>query len=223
MKNIVFINASPKLGEDSISKQLNERASTQINAAEKTIVDVRKSISLGRMQADFEALAKADALVIAFPLYFFCAPAVLMRFLEDYARFLSQKATTSKPKVYAIVNCGFPEPDINLEAVRVVRSFCRHIGADFRCGILIGAGGMLLEAPDAPPVKKALLELDRAFCAIEQDMQSAYPTAMENVSITIKFPKRLYHLMGGMGWVMQARKNGLKKRDLYRRPYEANA
>lgn len=223
MKSIVWINGSPRMGEASSSRMLNERASSLFSDQfAKKMVDVRKSIALERTQADFETIAAADALVVTFPLYFFCAPAVLMRFLEDYTQYQGGRSDASKLNVYAIVNCGFPEPEINLEAVRVIESFCRHIGAEFRFGILIGAGGMLLQAPDAPPVKKALLKLDLAIGAIEQDLLAVNAAKPENVSIAIQFPKRLYHLMGGLGWVMQARKNGLKKRDLYRTPYQAN-
>lgn len=66
----------------------------------------------------------ADALIFVFPLYIFCLPAILMRFLQDYRRYLTDHTNeTGRMLVYAIVNCGFQESDINSEAVRVVRSF----------------------------------------------------------------------------------------------------
>ena len=63
----------------------------------------------------------------------------MTRFLQDYAAFVkSQERTGKVPRVYAMVNCGFPEDEINGEALRVVESFSRSIGARYRFGLMIG-------------------------------------------------------------------------------------
>ncbi|MDI6706623.1 MAG: NAD(P)H-dependent oxidoreductase [Bacillota bacterium] len=168
-------------------------------------------------------LSQADAVIIAFPLYVFCLPGILMRFLEDYYKFYAESGKVKdNAKVYAIINCGFPEPEINQEAVRVIRSFCRHINADFRFGVLVGGGGMMLAAKDAPFMKKTLSKLDNAFLAIAKDMQSNDCVNTDNIYIAMNFPRRLYFFMGDRGWAFAARKNGLKKKDLYRKPYRLN-
>ena len=86
---------------------------------------------------------------------------------------MEHEQTAVKMKVYAVVNCGFPEPGINLEAVRVIRSFSQHINAQFRCGVLIGGGAMLREARNAPFMKKSIKSLNDAFAAIARDIESA--------------------------------------------------
>jgi len=223
MKNIILINGSPKTNRnEAASKILIDMAGNKINddTSNKTFIDVRQSISNKKMDQDYEAMIKADVLIFAFPLYVFCIPGILMRYLEDYYKFYKErKNTNSSPKVYAIVNCGFPEPDINLEAVRVIESFCRHINANFRFGVLIGGGGMLLGAKDAPFMKKTMNELNEAFSAIEQDIKSTEIETINNFSIKMNFPRRLYMFAGDKGWIMTAKKNGLKKKDLYRKPY----
>ena len=96
-------------------------------------------------------MREADALLIVFPLYFFCLPGMLTQYLDDYAQFIGVKGKTQK--VYTIVNCGFPEPEINTEAIRVMQSFSRHVGASFRFGIGFGSGGMILGAQQAPSAR----------------------------------------------------------------------
>ena len=222
MKNIVLINGSPKINEESASKYLIETAGGHINDTlfKKTFINIRESFTMSNTYENFEAISNADALIIAFPLYIFCMPGILTRFLEDYYKYYTESKENKKsPKVYAIVNCGFPEPDINLEAVKVIKSFCSHINANFRFGILIGGGGMVLGAKDAPFMKKTLNSLNNAFSAIVTDIQSNSLNKIDNVSIHVNFPKRLYLFMANKGWGYSIRKKGLQKKDLYRKPY----
>jgi hypothetical protein len=145
-----------------------------------------------------------------------------MRFLQDYHQYRAEHPEKGKKaKGYAVVNCGFPEPEINEEAVRVIRSFSQKIEADFRFGVLIGSGGLISGAKDAPFMKKTMEKITGAFETMKSDVleiSQAERTA-ENIYITPNFPRRLYLFMGSTGWRMMARKNGLKRKDLYRRPY----
>ncbi|AET69626.1 putative NADPH-quinone reductase (modulator of drug activity B) [Desulfosporosinus orientis DSM 765] len=222
--NVVLVSASPKIKEKSVSKEFLEMAGGQINADlySKTFIDVRKSFLTQNLTADFETLANANIIIISFPLYYFCMPGMLTRFLVDYHNYYTARGTVKKNvKVYAIVNCGFPEPEINLEAVRVIKSFCPHINAEFRFGVLIGGGAMMIAAKDAPFMKKTLQNLKSAFSAIAADIQDESSTIMDSINIGADFPffKRVYYFMGGRGWITTARKNGLKKKDLYKKPY----
>ncbi|EGW41051.1 NAD(P)H-dependent oxidoreductase [Desulfosporosinus sp. OT] len=159
MKNVVLITASPKINEQSVSKEFLEMAGDQINSDlfSKSFIDVRKSFLTHKLTEDFETLAKADVMIISFPLYYFCMPGMLTRFLVDYHNYCTTSGNVKKPvKVYAIVNCGFPEPEINLEAVRVIKSFSQHLNAEFRFGVLIGGGPMMIAAKEAPFMKKTV-------------------------------------------------------------------
>ncbi|PKM88023.1 MAG: flavodoxin [Firmicutes bacterium HGW-Firmicutes-12] len=222
MKNVVFISASPKIKEKSVSEYLVKLAADKFTGdVDKAFINVRQSINKHQTLEDFEKISQADALIIAFPLYVFCLPGILMRYLEDFHKFYSdkEKFINNKLKIYALVNCGFPEPGINQEAVGVIRSFSRHMGADFRFGVLIGSGGMLLQAKDAPFMKKATKEMNKAFDTIAMDCQNDNNVSVRDLLISVKFPRRLYLFMGDRGWISVARKYGLKKKDLYRKPY----
>ena len=227
MKKVVLVSASPKINELSVSKEFLGMAGNHINVdvSSKTFIDVRKSISTHKLSKDFATLSQADVIIISFPLYVFCMPGILTRFLVDYYNYYTVGANVrNKVKVYAIVNCGFIEPEINLEAVRVIKSFSQHINAEFRFGILIGGGPMMFAAKNAPFMKKAVQKLSDAFSSIAEDIKHENSSKMDHIYIGVNFPfsRRLYYFMGGRGWISSARKNGLQKRDLYKKPYRLN-
>ncbi|MDQ7092589.1 flavodoxin [Desulfosporosinus sp. PR] len=222
MKKVILINGSPRLEEKTASAGFLARVDAALNNSEfeKFSVNVRQSLKNGP-EPDYAKLLETDAVIFAFPLYYFCLPGLFTRFLEDYEKYCREHAGQKKPaKVYALVNCGFPEPEINAEAVRVIGCFSRHIGARFRFGILIGGGPMISSAEGVGPVKKAYAKLEAAIRTLADDLHGEATQTLENVLIQPNFPRRLYFFMGGMGWKQQAKKNGLKKADLYRRPYQ---
>lgn len=221
-KRVVVISGSPRPGGKSTSMWLAGVAKDILrgDGVEVTCIDARESVVPNATARAFEVMLEADALVIIFPLYIFCLPGVLIRFLQDYGQYvLEHSAETKKPAVYMVVNCGFPEPDINEEAVRVIESFSEKIGADFRFGVMIGCGGMLMEAKDAPFMKKTMAGIRSSFQMMKDALVSGIPAQKKNIMTRPKFPRRLYYMAGNMGWVSMARKNGLKRKDLYRRPY----
>jgi len=214
MKKLVIISASPKSSNDpSVSMYLARMARNRLSSLESEIINVRQALQNSVLA--FETMKSADALLIIFPLYFYCLPGMLMRFLEDYAGFIGGNGAPQK--VYAIVNCGFPDPEINNEAISVVKSFARHIGAEFGFGISIDSGGILLSAKDTPFVKKAIKTINEALDTIPANKPSGGVFA-----IHVNFPKRLYFLAGNFGWRQAAKKNGLNKRELYKKPYQSN-
>ncbi|NLI94106.1 MAG: flavodoxin [Peptococcaceae bacterium] len=208
--------------EESTSGLLTDKLENLMKTERLEIyrINVRKSLIQGKTEADFEAMLKADALVFVFPLYVFCLPGMLMRFLQDYYAFGLNRPDRKKTRVYAVVNCGFTEAGINQEAVRVIKSFSQKTNYDFRFGIMIGGGGLLLGAQEAPFMKKTMTELGNSLKQIVYDIKNCPDDRVENISITMNFPRRLYHFMGNRGWFSMAKKNGLQKKDLYRKPYE---
>lgn len=221
MMNIVIVNGSPKINEESVSGFLAVMLESLMDKAScnTTVVSVRRSIANNKIREDFEKLINADAIIFIFPLYIFCLPGILTRYLEDYYKYSIEHEPKNLQKVYAIVNCGFPEADINLEVVNVIKSFSRCTNSQFRFGVQIGGGGMLLGGKDAPFMKKTFRALNEAFKKIIEDITNDSLQEMDNISITMNFPRRLYFFMAGLGWGLSARKYGLKKKDLYKKPY----
>lgn len=220
-KKVVLINGSPKTSEVSVSETLAGILEQQLNSAGicVTNISVRKSISKGS-DKDFLSMMEADALVFLFPLYFFCLPSLLIRYLQDYQEFLRRQDKNKEgQKIYAVVNCGFPESNINSEALRVIKSFSAHINASYRFGISLGGGGMFIGAAKAPFMKKTIESLNAAFADIAGDIaETGLPK--DDVYIEPKIPRALYFWGGNMGWKQASRNNGLKNKDLYRQPYK---
>ncbi|MCK9170865.1 MAG: NAD(P)H-dependent oxidoreductase, partial [Treponema sp.] len=224
-KKVVFINASPRAQDRTASASFIARAEKQFDDTlfEKEVIQVRKVLDHQRESA-FEKIRTADAVVFVFPLYVYCLPGMLTRFLRDYAAFLEKTGQKqNSTAVYTIVNCGFPEPYINEEAEDVIKSFCRQTGMKFRSGILIGGGVMITAAEKAPPVQKLLKQLDEAFLAVTADILAPGTLQVKDVQVRINFPHGLFYFIGSLNWKAQAKHNGLKVRDMYRRPYGENA
>ncbi len=222
VKKAAVLSASPKVSEDAVSEWLATRAESTLagDAVEIRHINVRKSIAQKQTAEDFTYMLDCDAMLIVFPLYIFCLPGMLTRFLQDYYAFTrTQPDNGKKTAVYAVVNCGFPEPGINREAVRVIKSFSEKIGAEFRFGIMLGSGGMLLSAQDTPMTKETASQLNSALAVIKNELLTGAREAVENAEISVKFPRFLYFFIGGRGWMSRAKKNGLKKKDMYARPY----
>lgn len=220
-KNVVLLSASPKVNQEEAVSQFLTRhgeACLKGDLLNVQVLSVRETLLHHKTEESFAAVQRADAVVVIFPLYFFCMPAMLTRFFQDFVA--QYPAAEKATNVYAIVNCGFPEPEINLEAMRVIESFCRHTGRVFGGGVLIGCGGMLLGAQQAPLMKPVFEAIGGLFSRVKLDLESDKPASKTLRSVAVKFPRFLYFLAGNTGWRMVARKNGLRSKDLYRRPYE---
>ena len=222
-RTIVLLSASPKTNQEfAVSEFLSKRAENQLQNEQfiVNLINVRHALLHQETKSAFEAMQRADSVLLFFPLYFFCMPALLTRFLQDYYTSLSaEEMSASSAKVYAFINCGFPETDINFEAIRVIESFSSHVGMNFRFGVMIGGGGMMLASMDAPFIKAAHEKIDRVIACVQAEVLTGEIKQVETISIALKFPRKLYFLGGNFGWKSAARKNGLKTKDLYRKPY----
>jgi hypothetical protein len=222
VKRVAVIAASPKTTGSSVSGFLAAHAGDIMkdSSLDIRIFSVRESLTKKQTTEAYAYMDGADALLIIFPLYIFCMPGILTHFLQDYHDYLKAlSGYGAKPFVYTVVNCGFPEPEINEEAVRVIGSFSRRIGAQFRFGVMIGGGGMVLGAQGSPMVKKMTADIDGAFVRMKEEILTGSPGSSENILTSAKFPRRLYYFAAGIGWNSSARENGLKKKDLYAMPY----
>jgi multimeric flavodoxin WrbA len=221
MKKIVCINGSPRAEKKTTSAGIIARMVNipHDKATETHTIRIYSSLKSDPVP-DYKTIATADAIIFVFPLYYFCLPGLLMRFLQNYETYCRNRSEQlSTAKVYAIVNCGFPESSINKEAVRVIRCFSRHMNMQYRYSILIGSGPILVNGNMAP-AKKAREQLDAALLQIANDISAGSEDSPESILIDIKIPKKIYYFFGGMGWKRQAKQNGLKKDDLYRQPYQ---
>lgn len=224
LKTVTLICGSPKARKDrTLSEYFTNLEQKQIASENIAIhrVNARTSILHDTCEADFEKMLSSDALIFTFPLYFFCLPGLLMRFLQDYDMYAKQHIEESKPKkIYAVINCGFPEPEINEEAAHVIKSFSKAIGAEYRFSLLIGGGGMVLGAKEAQFMRSTMGSIAAVFDQMRDDILSNSSISPQDTSIEIPFPKKLYFLMGNLGWRSTAKsEHKLRASELKSHPY----
>ncbi|MDD4311218.1 MAG: NAD(P)H-dependent oxidoreductase [Eubacteriales bacterium] len=219
-KRVILLSASPKVDQSwAVSEILAKRGEMQLKneQIDATLINVRHAIMHHETLPAFENMQEADAIVLVFPLYFFCLPGMLTRFLQDFS---TKEAKEKKDcAVFAIVNCGFPEPELNLEAMRVVEQFTLQTGRVFGGGVMIGCGGMFISTQKAPFMKQVMAELDSVFERVRRYTEDSSSIEAKIIATAPKFPRKLYFFAGNAGWKSTARKNHLTRKDLYRTPY----
>ena len=172
-----------------------------------------------RMQAMLGAVAAADLVMLAFPLYVDSLPAPVIVALEQIADRPAGKGG-SRPRFAALANCGFPEADHNRPALAVCETFARQAGFEWAGALALGAGeGLVHGQPlaeaggQAIPIKRAL---DLAAAALVQGQ--AIPAEAADLLARPIIPGWLYRIMGVYGWWQQARQYGVQN-VMRRRPY----
>jgi multimeric flavodoxin WrbA len=140
-------------------------------------------------EGTFRALACADALVFAFPLYVYCLSGGFVRFLEDFRGYLASGGERNRgTRIYAIVNCGFPEPRITKEAVRVIRNFSSRTGFDYRLAVSIGCGPATAMTRKLPFLNS---KLKRAWARIIEDILDSNAGHTEDLLVEPAIPKSI--------------------------------
>lgn len=223
---VTAINGSPK-GENSNSREVISIIRGMLDPAIE--LDVVSQIKQARHPDDsvFPAMAESDVLLIASSLFVDALPASLMAFLERYAKFLASlppAARAKRQRVFAVVNCGFYEGRQNACALEILAHYCAFAGLAWSGGVGIGTGEMISAVKNVPPqasIRKPVIRVIR-------DLADAIARGPDGALASDEFaqhgiPWFLYKIMGEAGWRAQVKKNGLKAKDLFRRPLESAA
>jgi multimeric flavodoxin WrbA len=214
---IAAINGSPR-GEKSNSAEMISIIRNMLSAEVKLLMINEKT---SRNAADSEmmpALIGADVLIVAFPLYVDGLPSTLIRFLERYVQ--ARGESRKKQRVFALANCGFYEGKQNEISLNIVENFCAANGLVWGGGVGIGTGEMLIPMHAVPPKAGIRKPVINALGVVARTIMTPNGQLAGNVFAQHGLPWFLYKIMGEFGWRAQAKKNGLKKRDLDARPLE---
>ncbi|WP_195267784.1 hypothetical protein [Eubacterium sp. 1001713B170207_170306_E7] len=206
---ITLVNASPKKRGSFSNYILNELIPLVKTEREPEL------LSMSLWDDDFfDDLCSSDALVFAFPLYVDSLPASFLRFLTHFEERL--KNSPADIRVYGLVNSGFLEGHQNRFALEILAHFCRRAKLTWCGGLGIGGGPFLHGMAAAPwkfsakrPVYDGLVQLSEAVKngqMLEKDLL-----------VTPKIPKKIYIAAANHQWVTEAKKNGLKKKELYKK------
>ncbi|WP_191089411.1 flavodoxin family protein [Paenibacillus spiritus] len=175
-------------------------------------------------EEQYRELYTADALVLAFPLYFDGIPSHFLRMMVGMEAWVKRQGTPpaeapgSRPlPVYVLVNNGFYEGGQCRTAVSIVRNWCGRCGFRFGMAVGFGAGEMLGSLEKVPLGRGPLKDLGQALEALASAVRTG--AAGESVYLSPNFPRVAWRLAATYGfWHPQAKKNGLKVKDLKRRP-----
>jgi multimeric flavodoxin WrbA len=201
---IALINGSPKINE-SVSGLIINALKDKLGSANDCHIC---STAKDNNQKVIETMSGCNALVFVFPLYVDGIPSHLLRLLDEARADIADAAPNAI--VYAVVNNGFYEARQNTIALKIMRNFCARSELKWGQGLKVGAGGMTFAAPIGHgPMKN----LGKALDVLAGNITNG--RTAEDYICEPNFPKALYRIAGGFSWKMQARKNGLKIRDLY--------
>jgi multimeric flavodoxin WrbA len=202
MKKICFINGSLRGKKASSLKIINEiDKRLDEKACKKEFITAKQKVDDGYPKETLRKIADSDAIIIVFPLFCYCVPGALMRLLEEYYGYAMQgNRYNKKTVVYAVVNCAYVEPEINMEAIRVIKNFCARLGVEWRFAVAIGCGPVTLLT------KFMDFKLKKAFRTVAKDIWENSHPADGNIFIKPVPPRIIMDTIR-----MQLDRNALKK------------
>ena len=203
---VILLNCSLRT-DNSNSKKFLDRLSDNIRGNAESI---NLSSYINRYDELVGILAGAGRIVLGVPLYVDGIPSALLRVMEK----LEQSAKAGTKHIYVVSNMGFYESAQLKNLMSMVKTWCEKCGYTYGGGVAIGAGemiGSVITSTDKGPAKNAAEALNKLSTAIDEikDIDDIYADAY-------RFPRALYMFAAGSGWPMAAKKNGLKRKDLYR-------
>ena len=206
---IMMINGSPRR-KDSNSMYLLKGLTDRIG--------IDNDIRIYNMSDDNDRdevagkISEDDVLVIAFPLYVDGIPSNLLGVLRRIELEVSEKI--KGVKVYVIVNNGFYDALQNRIAIDMMWKWCEKCRFERGCAVAVGAGEMLKAAPlGRGPSTNAGNALDKLADNILKR------ASQDNAYVEPNFPRPLYILAAHAGWRKQAKRNGLKAKDIKSRAH----
>ena len=208
---ISVINGSPKFKEN-ISGLLIKEIILELGEEDKNIEVFhlnRKNVN----KEEMERIRCSDAIIFAFPLYVDSLPALVLEFLVEMEK-NQNKIKDIAPTIYCVINNGFFEGRQNNIAIRQMQHWCKKMNFIWGQGIGVGAGEMLpalSKVPLGKGPKKNLGEAVKRLCFNIKNLKTD-----ENMLFSPNYFRFLWKFQADLFWILKARDNGLKIRELYR-------
>lgn len=161
----------------------------------------------------FDAVDDAALFVFSTPLYVDGLPYLVTRCFEHMAVRRRQDPARPAVRFLAMVNCGFPEVEHTRTALDMCRVFAREAGLAWTGGLGVGGG----EAIGGKPLEElggmtrhVRRGLDITATALLEGR--VVPQAAQELIARPMVPSRLYTLLGNIGWLRVARRQGTTRR-----------
>ncbi len=209
---ITLVSGSPKPKKSASREMCAAIGRYLVDRVEERSVIAHRHISAPDTS---EKIGESDAVVLAFPLYVDGIPSHLLAAME---RMEQKKTLRPDARVFVVVNCGFYEGIQCETAVSIARNWCERCGAKWGGAIGFGGGGgfdMMEAVPMGYGPKRSL---GKALEKLSDCITNGTEHGEEYLSVD--FPGFMYKIGAHSYWRRQARANGLKKRELGRKPGE---
>ena len=154
----------------------------------------------------------SDVLIFIFPLYVDGIPSNLLKLL---VKFEKENIVRPETKIYCIVNNGFYEGKQNFLALLHMKNWCKKVNAKWGQGIGIGSGELLSYLKKFKLGQGPLKNLEKILNILSRNILTL--NSDKNIYINPNWPKSLYFIQGSISWILKARKNNLKIRELFKK------
>jgi len=154
----------------------------------------------------------SDVLIFIFPLYVDGIPSNLLKLL---IKFEKENVIRPKTKIYCIVNNGFYEGKQNFLALLHMKNWCKKVNAKWGQGIGIGSGELLPYLKKFKLGQGPLKNLEKILSRFSRNILTL--NGDKNIYINPNWSKSLYFIQGSISWILKARKNNIKIRELFKK------
>ena len=154
----------------------------------------------------------SDVLIFIFPLYVDGIPSNLLKLLVNFEK---ENVVRPETKIYCIVNNGFYEGKQNFLALLHMKNWCKKVKAKWGQGIGIGSGELLPYLKNLKLGQGPLRNLEKTLNILSRNILTL--NSDKNIYINPNWPKSLYFIQGSFSWILKARKNNLKIRELFKK------
>lgn len=203
---VVMINCSFR-GEKSNSNYFLGLLETQLDVPCERI----HLAKMKDMDALWDKLSDADAIVLGMPLYVDGVPAQAMALME--ALYEKKEKVTKKLRVYVVTNLGFYESRQAKILLAIVRNWCAKMEMEYGGGLSIGAGEMMGGLRNVPMNQGPNKEMGEGIRRLAAHIKAG--TAMEDVyTEPTGFSRGMYRIAADMNWAPQAKKHGVSRKQI---------
>ena len=206
-KTVLLVGSMRNNGNSSkFADELNKMLDNQ---AEKIFI----SRYLNNLDLLVEELSKVRNIVLCMPLYVDGLPSQVIRLFEIFEK----KYEGSGKKIYVLTNMGLYEKQQLVNLFTAVSLWSRKMGFEYGGGLGMTAGeliGVLIQKIPfrIGPSSRMEKGMRKLADAIRSDK-----TIVDIYEEPHHFPRSLYIMIANKSWNIQARKNGIDPKDLYRK------
>ena len=218
LKRALLLIGSPKINGGT-SMILAEYLASRLREihVDVEIRHVHQAIDAGKEDELFDAIERAEAAILLFPLYVDSLPSGVIRFFELFQERKGEKGGRGKP-FYAISNSGFPESIQSTVALEICVLFARDTGFVWNGGGAVG-GGAILEGKtlEESGGRAKNLRAGLALLAVSISLGGGLSKQARDLIGRPMVPKFLYVYFGNKLWRKTAEGNGVGDR-MYDKP-----